>query len=432
MGGVKLALQRWNAGQVLEPEHFRAQEEALLGAIGLTDRLHGLPAYGVARLAWNAEALASQGLIAISSMTAVFPGGALIDVPRNASITSLDLTKVGAAKVTVYLHLVERTHDARDLDLYEDDPDCVERVIHEVQLSVSPVPEGQDQLTTSAELSWESSRLKLAEVQKRADGIWVVARTYVPPLLQLGASPFLQERLDELDRLLTNLQRQLGQQLLDTFFRGEQMATARRCGLQAFRLRALLFEQRGRVNRHPYFLFDALRSFYLDLCALHNAEPGLEPSALVYEHDRIAICFDELVQRIRDKTGSEPARSPSVPFVRRDDGRFVASPFTPELIDADEVYLVVQRVNAAKPVSLVDVKLASPDHLEETHMLARGGVHFSDASPPGFAHTFGASVDFHRLDLGEEWKHARSARALAYYAIPAVEQVKTTLYGRKR
>ncbi len=56
----KLARVRWQVGQTLLPEHFRAQDEALSSESRLHAELSGLPRIGIASLAWS-EVLLAEG-----------------------------------------------------------------------------------------------------------------------------------------------------------------------------------------------------------------------------------------------------------------------------------------------------------------------------------------------------------------------------------
>ncbi len=76
----KLSRVRWQMGQTLLPEHFQAQEEALLAETNMRFRMSGIPAYGVAALKWN-ETLISEGVFSIQAMALVMPSGLLLDVP---------------------------------------------------------------------------------------------------------------------------------------------------------------------------------------------------------------------------------------------------------------------------------------------------------------------------------------------------------------
>src|SRR5256885_277608 len=112
----ELARVRWELGQTLLPEHFQAQEGALLQESALRFRLHGLPAYGIAALRWN-ENLLREGVVSILSATLVMPSGQLLEVPHNAAATSLNLNIPGSNTVTAYLHLLATPAADRDQEI---------------------------------------------------------------------------------------------------------------------------------------------------------------------------------------------------------------------------------------------------------------------------------------------------------------------------
>src|SRR5260370_32735031 len=191
MNANKLARIKWYVGQTLQPEHFTLQEEALLAESRLSARVRGLPAHGVARLAWNTQLLA-QGDLAIAGLTAVFSDGQLIDVPGNAVVQPLDLRAETSSRVSIYLHLLAETQDAKGNRLYEDDPRGVERLLHLLRLTTEPSVAGA------------AASLKLLELQRAVSGVWEVAASYAPPLAQVGSSPFFMGLVENLTTPLTN------------------------------------------------------------------------------------------------------------------------------------------------------------------------------------------------------------------------------------
>src|SRR6201995_2178832 len=68
----RLALHRWEKGQVLHPAQFRAQVRALLDHVGRRPDLAALPSHGVALLRWSDAQLAS-GALPRSLLTVVLP-----------------------------------------------------------------------------------------------------------------------------------------------------------------------------------------------------------------------------------------------------------------------------------------------------------------------------------------------------------------------
>lgn len=411
MSNSKLALGRWSMGQVLMPQHFHAQEEALLSQLGLRAGLRGLPAHGVARLLWD-DALLARGALSVSALTVVLASGELIDVPGNATVSNLNLGDVMSNEVEIYLHVLADTQDARGIELYRDDAREVSRVIHRVALSTQ---------------SWlENARqsLKLAELVQGPAG-WQLG-SYVPPLLQVGTTPFLSTETNSLARAVDALEARLGEQLADSFLGAEHLSRLRQGMAATYRLRALLLDLQGQVPLHPYQLFAALRDFYVEVCLLHASLP--EPALVPYDHDDLAGCFGELGRRIAIRLQGHAPVSPRVPFGRVED-RFVAKPLPEALRRASDVYLLVQH-NGRERVSLDGIKLASPGRLARVHLNALAGVPFFKEPAPDFAHTFGARADLYRLERGEEWEHALREGALSFWARPDIGQVHAALTWR--
>lgn len=422
---LKLALNRWEKGQILMPAHFEAQEDALLGTIVAAAELRGLPFYGIGRLEWEPRLLA-KGTLHISRLSAVFLSGDLIAVPGNATLPDFDLPASGGP-VEVYLRLLNETTDATGLDLYRGDSKDVKRVIRTLSLS------------TSISVSDAGSSLKLAVVEKAkagwrlvpvgGDGLLPLVPSYIPPLLEVGTNPFLTDLLAGLETRLKELQVDLREQLKNDFFRGESMTTARRCQLAAYRLRALLADQAREVHPHPYIVLEAMRAFYAEVCVLQNVEPeDFDPDT--YDHNDLSTCFSRMARRITSLLTAGVGPSPSLSFTRKDDdSRWIASPFPDQLVKAAEVYLVVQRLEPYAQVPLHGVKLASPSRLEVVHGRALPGVRFKPVKI-GFPHTFGPDVDMYRLEPGDDWTYAVRESALACYVQPAIETVKMALFWR--
>ena len=70
MQRYKLARVRWQVGQTLLPEHFRAQDESLSAEARLHGELSGLPQVGIASLVWS-EAMLAEGSLSLPSLTAI-------------------------------------------------------------------------------------------------------------------------------------------------------------------------------------------------------------------------------------------------------------------------------------------------------------------------------------------------------------------------
>src|SRR5882672_9565215 len=111
----------WKMGQTLLPEHFFAQEEALIADTATRFGLIGVPFYGIGRLRWN-DSLLAEGIVSLMGLTAVLPTGEILQIPGNAQAQSFNLSVAGTTHVTVYLHLtneratVDTTTNAKTSD----------------------------------------------------------------------------------------------------------------------------------------------------------------------------------------------------------------------------------------------------------------------------------------------------------------------------
>ncbi|HEX8436713.1 type VI secretion system baseplate subunit TssK [Archangium sp.] len=412
----KLARVRWQVGQTLLPEHFRAQDEALSAEARLHAELSGLPQVGIASLAWS-EALLAEGSLSISLLTAVMPGGFLVNVPGNAALPSFSLEATGRAEVTVFLHLLEEMRGTEGVPLYADEPPNVQRVLHRLQLSSE---QSADRAISS---------LELVAFSKDLQGAWRPSAQKVPPLLLVGRNPFLNELLGELDLLLDKAHGQLRTLLLDSYQRGERLASARRTLLEVRRLQALRADMLGGICPHPYHFFDALRRFYFEVCCYLELVP--EADLPTYRHDNPGEGLWGWMALLNRAFRPEDTRLTYKPFDCRD-GQFVLSPL-PSLDEGvqSELYILVRSEDPSQPASLEGVKVASPARLPVVRRLALRGIPFQHVPHPAFPHAFGPEISWYKLSLGEEWQFALRDNGMAFFVTPALQGTQVFLFWRR-
>ncbi|MBN1209781.1 MAG: type VI secretion system baseplate subunit TssK [Myxococcaceae bacterium] len=412
----KLARVRWQVGQTLLPEHFRAQDEALSSETRLQAELSGLPQVGIASLIWS-EALLAEGGLSISGMTAVMPGGHLVEVPGNAAVPSFSLEATGKSEVTVYLHLLEDTRGTEGVPLYADEPPNVQRLLRRMQLS------------SEQSVERSISSLALVSFSKSLEGGWRPSVRKVPPLLLVGPNPFLNELLFQLDLLLDKAHGQLRTLLLDSYQRAERLASARRTLLEVRRLQAVRSDMRVGICPHPYPFFDALRRFYFEVCCYLELEP--EGELPTYRHDELGASLWGWVELLSRAFRPEDTRLTYKAFEAKE-GQFILTPL-PEL-DAgvqSELYLLVRSEDPSQPPSMEGVKVASPSRLPVVRRLALRGIPFQHVPHPAFPHAFGPEISWYRLTLGEEWQYALRDNGMAFYVTPALQGHQVFLFWRR-
>lgn len=414
MTAHKLARIKWYVGQTLQPDHFLLSEEAMLAEARLATRVRSLPGHGVARLAWNIQLLA-QGDLAIASLTVVFPDDQLVDVPGNAVVAPLDLRAETGQRVAVYLHLLGQTQDARGNRLYEDDPRGVDRVLRTLKLATEP------------SLAGSAASLKLVELDRDPSGAWQVRQSYAPPLLQVGTSPFFTMLVEDLRARLSNFRREVVMHLSDAYVARDQAAAVRRMVAQIQELVCMLEDLEHGIHPHPYQLFAAIRTLYLEACCFFEAEP--ETALPRYTHDEPAACIERMTELLRARLGHVRARMRYCAFIRQG-GSFLVTPLPKELLDATEMFFLVQRPDVQRPVPVETIKLASPKRLPAVHRLALRGVEFKPIAQLPFPNSFGPEIDFYQVEPNEEWSHVLNESALGFYARPEHEAVTFSLFWR--
>lgn len=416
MQRFKLARVRWHVGQTLLPEHFIAQEDALDAEIRLHATLSGLPAHGVAHLAWN-EALLAGGSLSISALTVVTKTGDLLDVPGNAVIGPLSLDAIGKTEFIIYLHVLKETVSAEGIRLYADDPPVLQRVLHKLQLSSEPVLDGA------------VASLGLVAVSQDEDGAWRTSPDWVPALLLVGPNPFLEKLLNTLDDLLDQVRQQLLTQITDTYLRPDRVTNARRALFEVQHLLALRKDMFRQVYLHPYHLFDGLRRLYFEACCYLEMLP--DEQMPVYQHEDLAQGLEGWIRLLKRSFQPEATRSTHKAFVVKD-GQFVCSPLPPEVRSANEVYLLVKRTQPGEPIPLDGVKLASPSRLPLVRRQALTGVPRKYKEHTSVPNALGPEIDWHLLDTTvEEWQHALREDGVAFYGSPALKGAQASLFWRR-
>ena len=416
MQKYKLARFRWQLGQSLLPEHFSAAEDSLQSQIRFSAELQGLPYRGIAALAWN-QSLITEGTVAIASLTAVLPGGFLVDVPTNASLSPFSIEATGKSKVALQLHLLTETRSADGVPLYADDPKTVQRVLYRLQLSAEPAIDG------------EIARLKLAELEKRLDGSWQLSPAYVPPLLLVGTNPFLDTVLINLATLLERARNLLVAEIHDSYLRSDRLTNARRLLFEVRRVQAILDDMKHQIYPHPHPFFDAVRELYFEMCCYLESLPEEELPA--YDHDDLATGFNQWIRLLGQGLRPERQEKTHAPLTLRD-GQFSLSPLPKYVNEAGELYLLIQRTQPGEPNSVEGLKLASPSRLPIVRRLALRGIPFKYVPHPAFPHGFGPEIDFYLLTQGEEWQAAMREEGFAFFATPSLERSQISLFWHRQ
>jgi type VI secretion system protein ImpJ len=405
-------------GQTLLPEHLVAQEESLAAEGILRFRTMGLPDYGIARLQWN-ETLLLQGVFAIQSMILVMRSGLLLSIRDNAVVAPFNLNTPGSVLVPVYCHLLSGDEpaagSARAVFTAEDATNgTVKRITWQLALS--------SEQTHRAAIE----TIKIAELTKSPDGAWKPSSAYVPPLLQVGASPFLCSELEELNQMLDPFQNKLAQEIAVSYLSGDSMFSAKECMKRTLHMKRFTANLLAQVHLHPYFVYEELKRFYTEVCFYQDTMP--EFATDTYDHDRLGDCFQRVLGPLRQQLQMVHRKLPYIPFEAKDGVFGVALPF--DVREAKEVYFLVQKPHVNMKAMLEGFKMAGIPRLPIVHKLALLGIPLKRIDRPPFQHRFGPEVDFYLISEGDEWDQALRDLSLSFYDSPQFQGLRFYLYWR--
>jgi type VI secretion system protein ImpJ len=409
-----LARVKWEMGQTLLPVHFDAQEEALLADSALRFRMQGMPAYGIAGLKWNLTLL-QEGVFSIQSLSMVMPSGLLLHVPGNAKASPFNLNVPGDVIVSVYCHLIENKSHEDTMDATWDTGEARTVSKRYYTLVISP-----DQSHAGALAS-----MKLAEFKKDPDGTWMLSRDYIPPLLQVGLSPFLEDPLEELNQALELFHYDL---VLDAsgYLSGESLLSVKQCMKSSLKMQRFIANLKDQIHCHPYFVHEALTDFYTEVCYYRKVMPENVTSS--YKHERLAECFNRIINPLIKQMQMMEEKSPFLAFEFKD-GIFTID-LPSEIRAASDIYFLVQKGHVTDKMDISNIKLGAFSRIALIHKMALPGVPIKKTEKPPFQHSFGSEVDFFRIIEGEEWDHAVRALSLAFYHQGMFENVEFFLYWR--
>jgi type VI secretion system protein ImpJ len=410
----KLARVCWKMGQALLPEHLTAMEDALLADTVSRFRTLGLPSCGLGKLRIN-ESLLAEGVFSVQEMTYVMPSGLLLSVPGNARLSPFNLNLPGVTTVSIYLHLLHQGPSAEKSIQGGWDDEAEGRVV-KIMHSVA--------LSSEQDYPNVLETVKLVECKKDPQGVWTISRDYIPPLLQVGTSPFLEGEMAALSEALELFQYNLYMDAV-SYLSGDSLSSVKQCLKSVFRVQRLLANMGSQVHLHPYYLSEELLVLYADICFYRNTTP--EDITASYDHDRLAFLYT-MINRINKQMQLVKSLPPYLPFELSDNIYRVKLP--DETRQATNVYMLAQKDRILTKITIDDLKLASLSRLPVVHKMALQGIPFKRVEHPSFQHSFGAEIEFYLLKEGEEWDHALNEMTVAFYNRPDLKDTAFYIFWR--
>lgn len=306
----------WSQGLFLHPQHFQAADEATSRQIDLL-RLYGLPYFwGVRRLVFARST--PDHALSIERLEAVFPSGATVNVPYDASLSPLALDKDWPAPDqpgTLYLGLALPKSGGANAAPEKGDGFAGARFVYAEEPEALPDMYGVSAPAPVPRLKYAPILIRDKDLERYAGfeclPVAVLRRTgeniefdqrFLPPLLGLDASPRLAAMIREVrDTALSCAGRLAGYKTTVGAEAPDMRFTLNFTALGILnRHIPLLAHLQSAPNTHPWHAYGALRvfagelsTFYDDMDCLGrtSADVGGIPD---YRHDMLQSCFEPL------------------------------------------------------------------------------------------------------------------------------------------
>ena len=419
----------WSEGLFLRPQHLQLAGDAATAA--LHARMMGAVAHpwGLVELALD-EDLASAAQVGVKRLVAVLPDGEVVAVPGSLPppppfdvddqvrgeivYLTLPARQDGAvlytrpsstdANVTRYL-IGER--EAVD----QTDPD---RNSETIEVAIPNLHFGIDE----ADLAGRT-RIGIARIRERVGRKIVWDENYIPPVLDIRASPTLAGFLVDILGRLEQRQDELSMRAVEGADGGSETFAAYLL-LQLLNRWQPELKHLQRLERvHPERLFTCFVAFAGELATFTRADrrPGDFPT---YEHEDLEACFKPVVDALRAGLSTEFSRSAvQLELKLIQPGAYVSTITDRGLYDQGRFYLAVSTRRPAEDVrrALPSVtKIGAVTKMQQLVQAALPGVPLSAvAAPPPQIRAMAGYVYFELDRSHPDWKDFATAPALGLY-----------------
>lgn len=419
----------WSEGMFLQPQHFQQQDRHFERALeNRTGEITPYP-WGFAHLALDESSLA-LGKVALTAARGVMPDGTPFDFPeRDAAPLALEIPSTSKNELLM-LAVPVRRHGSVEVDS-GDTTDATFARYTASDMEVADHNSGSDS-RAPLRLADLKLRLLLARdltdawvtmgvvriVERRADNLVVLDRTFIPPCLAVTVSPVLSAYLQELEGMLHQRGEALASRLAHPG-RGGVAEIADFLFLQTVnRYEPLVAHLRNIAPLHPETLFRLGVTMAGDLATFRDGRRAAAYPKYVHPHPE--RCFPQLMTELRASL-SVVLETTAIPIElqERKYGVRVAVIPDPELI---RTAMFVLAVNAQVPAEQLrarfpsQVKLGPVEKLRDLVNLQLQGIALKALPVAPRQIPFHAGFNYFEMDRGGEmWKQLQTSGGLAMH-----------------
>ncbi len=441
----------WNEGMLLSPHHFQQWDnfyEELLNS-----RLASLAPFewGVLDFQANGEAIAN-GNFDLLRCRAVLPDGLLINVPEidpaPAARQVGEHFEPDAERLGVYIAVPAKHSGAPNFQRNGGAPDQNVRYLQSALAIIDETTgENEQQLAFAnsnlrllfeGELTEGYSAIKIAELERTTTGQLKLGERYIPPVLNIRASPWLEDMLRQLVEILITKSSSLGEQRRQ---RTTSLADFTSSEVAVFWLLHTInstIPNLAHLFRTPVLHPERLYFEMAELAGkLMTFTPDRHPKDIVrYEHEDLFGTFSQLSQDIRDMLETViPTRCVPIPLEKVRESLYAGRVLDDRLLKEAGFYLGVRAdIPEAQLIQRVPrvIKVASRDTIDVVIGSALPGVTLTHASPPPAPIPTRPKFHYFQLDsTGMFWERIAGSKALAVYVPEEFKDEVLEMYAVK-
>jgi type VI secretion system protein ImpJ len=441
----------WNEGMLLSPHHFQQSDnyfEELLNS-----RLASLAPYewGILALQANNEAIAN-GNFDLLQCRAVMPDGLAISIPETdpapAPRPIEEHFSQDAERLDVHLAIPAKRAGAANFQRDGSAPDLMIRYFqtaamvpdettgeNEKQIAQA---QGNLRLLFASELNDGYSSIKIAELERTATGQVKLSANYIPPALNVRASPWLENMLRQLVEILIAKSSSLGEQRRQRTASLADFTTSEVAVFWLLHTVNSSVPTMAHLFRTPVVHPERLYFEMAELAGkLMTFTTDRHPKDIVrYEHVDLFQTFSQLWLEIRDLLETViPTRCVAIPLEKVRESLYAGRIVDDRLLKEAGFYLGVRAdTPEGQLIERVPrvIKVASRDTIDVVIGSALPGVTLTHASPPPAPIPTRPKFHYFALDTsGMFWERIAGSKALAVYVPEEFKEETVELYAVK-
>ena len=423
----------WSKGTFLTPQHLQVQDRFIEDSLNFRLQALRFCAWGFSELTIDQEKL-SAGLLVVSRAVGVFPDGLLFDIPDSdlapPSRPIAECFEPNLNNLQVYLTVPDvrprginistragggnARYLAEVSQFRDENTGTSEKSIQVARKNFRLLVEGENRQGTTA--------LRMANIERRDGGVFRLDPQFVPPLLNIKASEYLQgivrglvELLSTRSAQLAGARRQKNQSLAD--FSAADIANFWLLYTvnSYFPIFNLLFETR---QVHPEELYSAM----MELAgALTTFSTSIRPRDLpIYDHDDLGNRISQLDAKVRTLLETVvPTNVVSLPLKLVQSSIYATALDDEKYLKDTRMYLAISTGNSEEELIRKApqlLKVCSATHIDHLVKQALPGLQITHVTNPPSAIPVKLKYQYFSLNQsGPAWEAVRRARNFAAF-----------------